>query len=439
MNVLLVTFDSLRFDSVDSEIHKNLGLTSTVSPWLSSTAEFRSAFTVSPYTWGAFASLLASNYPGRITSRKGVLLPDVLTLPEILRRRGFSTAAFNSNPFISAGFGYARGFDVFEDGLLAKQAVRVPRSGYVYLAKLLRLIRRTPYMPAPGVTSLALNWIRKQVTVTNPFFAWVHYMDPHGPYQSKRGVAYINKVRAERLWRKAVVAPETITPGEKQELIDTYAEEIAYADQHMGVLLQGLKELGLADTTILIMCADHGDAFDEHGFYSHPRHLYEELIHIPLLIRHPALRERRVISIPVGLLDVAPTVLAMLDLSVAAADRVGQSLWPAMLTGDASYLRGRVVMDATPDRTQRIVGIRTQRWKLIVNQERKTTELFDLNADSGETNNVAAAHPQVVADLETQLWAELEWEVLPQGPAEGPEPEVDAEVVQRLRDLGYIE
>lgn len=439
MNLLLITFDSLRYDFTNSQSLQHLSLSTDAFSWLDSTVEFKAAFTASPYTWGAFASLLASAYPQWVTTPQGVLLPDVLVLPEVLQHQGFKTAAFNSNPFISAGFGYARGFDVFEDGLLAKQAARIPRTAYTYLAKLTRLIRRTPYMPAPEVTRLAINWLKKQISASTPFFVWVHYMDTHGPYQSKQGFTYLNKIRAERLWRKAVSNSKRITPSEQRELLESYAEEVAYVDRYLGLLLKELEVMGIADNTIIILCADHGDGFGEHGFYSHPRHLYEELVHIPLLVRHPALDKRRVIKTPVGLIDLAPTVLDMLGLSVQETGFVGQSLWPAMLTGDTSYLHGWVVMDATPDRSKRIVGIRTERWKLIVNQEKNTKELYDLSSDPDERSNVAALYPSIVEDLESRLWAELERRSPPQELPEIPEPVIDEEILQRLRGLGYIE
>jgi len=367
------------------------------------------------------------------------LFSGVPTLATVLRQHGFKTAAFNSNPFLSAGFGYARGFDVFEDGLLSKRASRLPRTAYTYLAKAVRLVRRTPYMPAPKLVRLAVRWMREECSESTPFFIWVHFMDTHGPYQPKRGIAYLNKVRAERLWRKAVTTPQAITSEERDALKEAYLEEVAFAERYIGVLLKEIESLGRTEDTIIVLCSDHGDGFNEHGFYSHPRYLYEELVRVPLLIYHPSLGERRIVQTPVGLVDIMPTVLDMLGIPPDGLDPVGQSLWPAILRGDTSSLRGWVVMDATPDRLQYIAAIRTNRWKLIVDREKGTRDLYDLVADPGEQNNVAHLYPDVVESLEAQLRDELEQREPLRTFAESPEPEVDAEVLGRLRDLGYIE
>jgi arylsulfatase A-like enzyme len=439
-NVLLVTIDALRADHVGRR-----GDGRTLTPQLDALASdgvrFTKACSHTCYTWGAFASIFMSAYPASVTDRRGMLVSTRPTLAECLQEAGYATAGFNSNPFISAGFGYARGFDLLDDGL-AVPSGWAPMGLYPLLAKAQRVFMRQPYLSATTINRKAMQWLGRKRDGRRPFFLWVHYMDVHGPYQSKTGWTYLNKYRAELLWRKALSAPQDITPHEHEELLRCYSEEVAYTDRHVGLLLQSLRDMHLDDNTIVVVCADHGDEFREHGRYSHWRQLYDELIRVPLIIRHPQGRRGLVVDVPVGLVDITPTLVDSLGLGVESSELVGQTLWPVVREGNGEGLRGYVVGDAAPDRDQTLIAIRTDRWKLITDSSKDARELYDLDHDPGERVNVIDQQPRLAMELSAQLQRELGRglvEALVSENRPGWSAAEEAEVIARLKALGYVE
>jgi arylsulfatase len=266
-------------------------------------------------------------------------------------------------------------------------------------------------------------------------------MDVHGPYQPKKGLTYIKKLRSEWLWHKAHTSPHKISPTEHIELRKYYRDEIIYVDQQIGLLLDLLYQLDTYNDTIVILCADHGDEFREHGHYSHGRWLYDELIRVPLIIRHPFGQRGTSVNVPVGLVDILPTVVDMVGLDVNRREFVGQSLWPTVRDGKAVELRGFVVNDAMPDRDDTVIGIRNSNWKLIVDS-RTGPELYNLENDPLEQLNVVADHPDIVQRLRATLWAELASQPI-EVARETNGPKWDAlqeqEILARLQALGYVE
>ena len=439
-NVVFITVDALRADHVGPQGDR-ASLTPHLDELRSQSVDFRCACSPTSYTWGTFASIFLSAYPAAVTNRRGVLVSPRLTLARLLQQHGYATAGFNSNPFISASFGYDRGFDLLNDGLVLKSS-RIPSRLYPLLAKAQRMVMRQPYLSAAAINRRAVRWLRRAREGCSPFFLWLHYMDVHGPYQSKRGLTYLNKYRAEWLWRKAFATPGKISPREHEELLRSYGEEITYTDHHIGLLLDILRETRTRDSTIIIICSDHGDEFMEHGRYSHWRQLYDELIRVPLIIRHPDGQRGLSIDIPVGLVDILPTLVDMLGLAADSSQFVGQSLWPIVRDGDISELSGFVVGDATPDRDDTIVSIRTARWKLIIDSTKGGAELYDLDHDPAEQTNVIAQHPQMAQELEARLWAELARQpTAAASDSGGPEWSAaeEREVLARLEALGYVD
>jgi arylsulfatase len=385
--------------------------------------------------------LFLSAYPATITNRRGVLVTQRPTMAEWFQRSGYATAGFSSNIYISDSFGYGRGFDLLDDGFSIKSGW-IPNRIYPYVAKAQRWITQKHYVAAPAMNRKVESWLRDNPSDDRPFFLWVHYMDVHGPYHTHQGWSYFDSLRAQRLLRKAVATPEQITPQEHEELAAAYRKEIVYTDQHIGLLLDLFRQMGLYEETVIILCADHGDEFREHGRYSHWRQAYDELIRVPLMIRHPNGKRGFGIDIPVGLMDILPTVVDIFDLKGDASELVGQSLWPAVRDGDTSHLSEFVVCDATPDRDDTVIGIRTERWKLIVDSTKGGTELYDLQQDPREETNVVTKHPKIARELEAKLRAELSRQPSEaSGQLAGPEWDAaeEKEVLARLQALGYVD
>jgi arylsulfatase len=306
-NIVLLTVDALGGRHVG-----HLGYDRDTTPRLDDIARDAVQFTActaqSSHTRESMPSLLVSTYPSRLPAL-GELPSDRPALPDVLDDEGFATAAFHSNPYLSRTFGFDRGFDTFDDGLpLARNRL------VTFLQRVLNHFRLQPYERAESLNETGLEWLDE--TAGERSFLWLHYMDPHGPYQPPAEYQrlfrdeVVGQRRAKRLWRRTVDEPSTITPRERDTLVDLYDAEIRYTDEQIGALVDALAERDVLDRTLLVVAADHGDAFGTHDIYGHPRSLYEELIHVPLILVPPEGRSARVRR-PVENLDIAPTVLEM--------------------------------------------------------------------------------------------------------------------------------
>ncbi len=431
MNILLITIDSLRADFVGTWNEEHRGLTPNIDRLAEESAVFKNAFSAAPYTTFAMPSLFTGKYPSRLdiidfVDIPGVYIKDEDTLASILREEGYSTVGIHSNPFLSSMFNFHKGFEYFYDDLLLK-GLKIPEKAKLIVNRIRRLVRAQPYLPAEGVNKKAVEKLKE---VKKPFFMWLHYMDTHGPYQSKKGFGYVNKIKGERLWRKACKNPDAITEKEKNTLVSNYKEEVQHLDKHLGEFFDWLEKKGYFENTVVVICSDHGDAFGEHGEFSHPHRLYDELIRVPLIIRSPEVRQGRVIETEVSLVDVLPTIIDILSIEGKKFD--GCSI-TKLMNGEESSFRDYIISEA--DLTPSYHGcIRTRDWKLIWNGGKK--ELYNLRKDRGEKHNIAQEYPEVVKELEEKLLKHREGsstEIV-----KGNEKMMSEEVKQRLRDLGYL-
>lgn len=466
-NVVLLTVDCLRADRLGIMGH-SYGLTPNLDSLASQSTVFTQAFAVGPRTAESFPAILASTYP--LTINADWHLPEELTtLAEILQCAGYATAAFHSNPYLSLNLGYGKGFDSFWDSMETTSAVSklasrarsiIGRESTLYRF-LRRLARRfeakteiSYYTRAEEVNNRAIDWLQSQQP---PFFLWLHYMDLHYPLNPP--VSFVQRVRpggVPKAQQADIVArslekPESITEAETQVLKDLYNAGLLYVDEGIGNLLNVLKQLDLFDDTFIFVTADHGEEFLEHGSFGHGikihllkegypiLKLYDELLHVPLVLRSPASKvpPREILSL-VSLIDLAPTLVDLLGIK-AADDWQGVSLLP-LLTGEADQLSEGVFSEyAVRGENERwpIVSYRTQKWKFIYDGIRQRHELYNLECDPAEQNNIYSAQPLILSELEfavRQHLADVRGEA-PQTTGWGMTPEM----AERLRGLGYIE
>ena len=302
-NIILLSADALRADHLSC-----YGYHRKTSPVLDEFAEesirFTNAYSASSHTREAVPALLTGEYPDVAVDSKYHLASE--TIASTLSDEGFATAGFHSNPFISRAYGFDRGFDHFDDDLHLGQHKLVALA-----QRALDKVRNRHYARADELNERSLQWVDSQDC--DQFFLWNHYMDTHGPYEPPGEYATsfterkISGREAQNLYQRAISDPESITKDERQLLIDLYDGEIRYNDAHIGEFLDALRERGLLDESLVIVTADHGDAFGEHDYYEHPRHLHDELTHVPLFVRLPD-RQRDVVDTPVSTLDIVPTI-----------------------------------------------------------------------------------------------------------------------------------
>lgn len=421
-NLLLVTVDTLRADHLGV-----YGYDLPTSPNLDRFAEdavvFENAYAPSTWTLPSVATLMTSHAPvthGAERTRS-VLDDSFETLAERLAAAGFRTGAVVSHTFLAPRRGFAQGFQHFDESLIAASAKRSQRA-----------------TSSPQVTARGLAWLDAEAGDGDaPWFLWLHYFDPHHVYEEREGLTD----RFGEVDREAMKRPDDADPAAVEAWIEAhrtgartlYDGEVAFTDRHLGRLFDGLAERDLADDTLVVLGADHGEEFLDHGAVRHRWNLHEATLRVPLLLRAPGLPPRRVEE-PVSLMDVAPTVLALLCGAGEAEDLAGTSLVPA--------LRGRPL--ERPPVVARLhsldqdvhEAIVTDRWKLIRTED--GVALYDRVADPGEERDVSAEHPERARALEARLDARLaEREQRGEGFDRAQPVRLSPGDRERLRALGY--
>jgi arylsulfatase A-like enzyme len=366
---------------------------------------FERAYANAPYTLASTGSLFTGLYPERhgVVERELKLGSEAVTLAERLRERGFTSAGFSMNAFASEKFGYHQGFDFF----LKKHKfhLRVP----AYLATEPR----------------------------RPLFLYLHYINPHAPYQAKpryrmrfadpdyRGPvdgSYASIARLDRL--------REIPPADLRQLLALYDADIASVDAEFALLLDHFKRLGLYDQSLLVLTSDHGEAFFQHGRRGHNTTVYDEMLHIPLILKFPKgwRPARRRIAEPVQTVDLTATLLDAAGLAAAGSELDGRSLLPLMFGGE---LRPTALLARAEHGVQ--LSIRDRRWKLVVHDGPPGLELFDLETDPAEARDLSSAQP-----VRTGLLLQNLRRLSATGPAPAEANVVDEETRAELRALGYL-
>ena len=403
-NIVLITLDTTRADRMGF-----LGSKRKLTPNLDAMAQqgvvFTRAYSHVPLTTASHTTILTGTYPQfNHVNDFGVPLSSRLPyLPEILHQRGYQTGAFVASlvldPLDGTAPGFDRGFDVYDAGF------HLRRHG----ADRYQTVERR----AEVVVEHALGWLSK--VPNKPFFLWVHLYDAHDPYDPP-------------------------SPYKERFAAQPYDGEIAYADACLGKLLEALRQHGLYDETMIAVMADHGDSLGAHGESTHGVFLYDETLHVPLLIKLPLNRGAgRRIEARAGLVDVAPTVLAAAGLT-PPSQMQGQSLLALVKAAPDANAEG-----SSPDRPayaetdypHRAFGwgalraLRTGKYLFIQAPER---ELYNQSSDPEETHNLAGSSKAVADTLASQL-ADFRGKTA-QTLVDLAKP--DPEKLQKLQTLGYV-
>ncbi len=423
-NVILITIDSLRADVVGPS------LTPVLDDLAAESLVFSNAIAQGCYTMMSMPALFAGTAPSRLRpyyfgEEHGVLLGAHPSVAEVVAQEGYHTGGFHSNPYLSRAFEFDRGFRDFDDDMVlggSRQRARLHMLAY----RLRRLFRSRPYLPAGPLNRKALAWLAR---ARRPFFLWLHYMDTHGPYQSDVRFHLLTRIRDEGLWRKAIGGRKALSPVERERVFESYRRAAANLDCALGEFFGALRRDGVLDQTAIVVTADHGEEFFEHGRFGHGNGPYEELIKVPLMIRVPGI-PARTIDTQVSLVDVAPTVVELAG-GPTRAHFEGQSLlrFARHRVAEAPALVAITEQTLTPY----VAAVRRTEWKLISGGDGRA-ELYHLVHDPGETRNVAAEHTEVV----TSLAAELQVHKKDPGSLKSLSPDEEEVVARRLRDLGYL-
>lgn len=381
-NVVILVIDTARQDAFRPFNRHSTIATPAMDELAERSSVFLNAYTNAPWTKPSSATILTSLYPTAhgAQEQKSVLSDRARLLSEHLRDHGFSTAMFSANGYVSAHFGFGRGWDAY------KNHVRegLPRD-------------------AENVFGDALAWLEK-LPKKKRFFLYMQTIDPHVPYEAPpEDIARYHPARYTGKIGPTFSGEESYDVRRGRLALDTddldyiralYYAEVTYHDREMGKFFHRLEEMGLLEDTIVVVTNDHGEELMDHGKIGHGHSLYDELIRAPLLVRYPRLFPAGRADAVVGLVDIAPTVLATLGVP-ALPDAQG-----VPLLGVAS---GRPALSPAYELTeflQKRKSIRLGRYKLIVGDE---TALFDLVADPNEQRDVFQARPIARRMLEQYL------------------------------------
>jgi arylsulfatase A-like enzyme len=437
-NIVLITIDTLRADHC-SVYGYHLRTTPHLEKLAREGARVEKAYVSTPSTGPAHASLFTSRYPlaHQVLKNGHVLADEYPVLAEVLGRAGYRTAAFVSSFVLDDRFGYGQGFESYDDDF------RGADGSY-------KNMKRWEGIEVPGefdrraheTTDRAISWLREKGR-RGGFFLWVHYMDPHEPYDPPEP------------WRAKYVQPE-MGRRNLSRAVALYDAEIAFTDREVGRLLEALDDSSPPEATLVVLTADHGEGLLDHGFMAHGAILYEETVRIPLIVRwSERIPAGSVLQGPVEIVDVMPTILGLAGISPGKLVLQGRDLTGAFTTGAALdpghrvFLQRRVydkslvptfpVDGVVFDRPLRVkgakYGVLQGRWKYLEAPMEKTRELYDLSSDPGERTNLLSRHQELARELAAQLET---WRNQQTGLALVPGREAPDEELERLRALGYV-
>jgi len=425
-NVILLLIDALRADHLGA-----YGYERDTSPNLDALAargvRFAAAVSPSSATRVSMASIWTGLLPSRhqVASRVKALPQRFVTAAELAKRLGYRTAAFCPNPNLDRAFGHDQGWDLYVDRFLQP---RQRRGGPDWWR----------FETAKRIQQLALRFLDEDPEA--PFLLWLHYRDVHGPYvppPKYRGHFRSDTPRPldpEEVARRHEYLTLPDDGNDLNHYIDRYDDEIRYTDEQIGRFLAALERRGLLDHTYIILTADHGEEFLDHGGWNHAESLFEEMLHVPLIIVGPGI-EPGVVERPVSVLSLYATIAGW--IGAEAPDHDGVDLGP-LLRGESLDLPTLVYAERARWQGEPQRAVRAGRWKAILDREDAPLRLFDLERDPDEVLDQAGDDPDERDRLVAKL-GDFVRDVMRGAPAPESAESVDADLRQRLEALGYVD
>ena len=416
-HIILITVDTLRQDALSV-----YGSESVSTPHMDELARdgiiFREAYTVATWTIPSLASLMTGLSPKvhQMVYLDSRLSDGVTTLAEDLRDDGYLTAALVVNALLTPDANLSQGFLHYEFRLLTTDEL----------------------------TQAAIQWL--QENRKRDFFLWLHYIDPHAPFQPPVLLRPPGEP-AERIGVAFVAVPAVrhgdfvLTAAEQAWIRKLYEAEVRYVDRNLGRLFRALKELGLYDDSLVILTSDHGEEFWEHGSVGHGHTLYEELLRVPLIIKLPSPATLSETDVPVALTALRPTILDLCQVTYAKDSLSHGSLTP-FWDLDTEVLEPQPIITKSVNPDLEAVIFADFKYIRSASAEHPGEELYNLAQDPGEKTSLVASAPDTVRQARELLDADskqardlrvaLRLETT-------PAREIPEDLMRRLKALGYVE
>ncbi len=431
-NVIVLLIDTLRADRLKAWNPRTRVRTPTMDALAGQGAIFQNAHSVENWTKPSVASVLTGLYPRthRARTQESVLPGAALMLSEHLQAKGFETGSFIANGYVSDRFGFKQGWDYYTN-----------------------FIRENKGTDAEIVFREAGDWIERNRG--SRFFAYVHTIDPHVPYDPPAEYLRMYDARTDYT---GVVQPRstgdlleqakrnppavTLTASDQQRLEGLHDGEITQHDAVLGRFIQRMQQLGVWEDTLFVITSDHGEEFRDHGSWGHGHSVYEELLHVPLYFRLPNTVPANLrLNDSVGTVSIPATVNELLGVDPMPNLEAGSLV---EYFREATPTGPRVAFsDWTDDR--RVITV-AGRWKLIV-RGNFTTTLFDLAEDPGERSQLEPMDRPIAARfcrIHLGIWNgasnRARWLDADQGQGQQlqqQDAQMDTEIRSQLRALGY--
>lgn len=357
-----------------------------------------------------FSSVMAGDIEGALPVTD-VLDDGLTTLAECLAQAGYETLGVATNPFLQSTFGFAQGF-----------------SRYEFLAD-----EHQTLTPAPVALARALELLAARDR-GRPVFLWVHLMEPHSPYAPGPRARALFPPRRPALLAPPEAIPSWLAPGvttnDAHVLEALYDGDIYEADTALGPFFARLRERGMWDNAIIVVTADHGEEFFDHEGFEHNRTLYEEMLHVPLIIKAPGLMPGFV-EAQTQSVDLFPTLVARAG-GRAPARLHGADIWSVLMR------RSRGERYAYAELVGQRYALRTRDWKFISNLQ-GAHELFRLTTDAHEQHNLAAQDMARTIEMRDRLTQILAGAVKTGEAVQGQFAPIPPRVLKRLKSLGYVQ
>lgn len=389
-NVILITLDTTRADALGAYGRRGIA-TPTLDRIAAQGHVFDQAYSHAPITLPSHASMLTGLTPPRHGVRNNIayrLASEQQTLPEMLKERGFATAAFVSSVILDSRFGLDQGFDLYDDAIVhytekTDKAIVTRRAG--------------------TTVDAMLSWLQRQhgAHPQQPFFSWIHLYDAHYPYDPP-------------------------LPYKHAYADSPYHGEIAYMDQQIGRLMQFLEAQGLARDTLVIVTADHGESFGEHGEATHGFFCYGSTTQVPLILSQPiygAPGQRYPHTVQSA--DLLPSILLALGLEAPA----GLDGLP-LSSVDARSVFSEAIIPQEDFYLAPVHSLKDAQYAFYYSSD---LELYDRKADPRETRNLAGEQPELAA-----LYRDRVQSLLDQSTTTSQAANIDQATIEMLRSLGYV-
>lgn len=440
-NIILVTIDTLRADHLSCYGYKQI-TTPAIDALSREGVLFEKSVSQEPQTNPSHWSILTSKYPtahGSLINGHTVNKND-FNLAELLLKKGYRTAAFVSSYVLDSSFGFDAGFQEYDDEFHILRGIS--KLGSFKVFEKIGLFDKNNSFERRGdqTNKRVFHWLEQKSR--SPFFLWVHYFDPHAPYNppapyhSKFDPAYQGRFKEDFNF-DSLSKKMSYSEGEITHIKALYDGEINFIDAQIHNILNKLRELNLYDNSIIVLTSDHGEDLMENGSFGHGDALFDTSIKVPLIIKFDKSEfSNRRVKDQVQSIDIMPTLLERLNQK-APKELQGNSLLSLIHEREKNKPKDGFSETHTPVASKTKYSIRNEKWKLIVTQEENIRELYDLEKDPWEQENLSTKGVIEEKLLEEKLkkWLKknkmISKSLLNQ--------KINREVINKLKNLGYFQ